>query len=213
MRLDEEQTEVIKAFIHKCGINYEDISSEICDHMCSQIEDLMDNGLSFETGFEKVRQRWHLILRKESSIWMSSFWSRPRIVLMKSEKIIKKIYLQSLVIGVLTCSFLYLLVKTELLTPSQLFKGIFISNIILVVGAFYTWMMLYRSRYKTVYSFVFNSKLTPLMSLFFLYIWSTSEVSVNQVFWILLILTNVSTIHFITTAWKHFGVKRAINVA
>ena len=114
MRLNEDQTEVIKTFIRKCGVTFDDIAPEICDHMCSQTEELMDKGISFETGFEMVRQRWSSLLRKQSSLWTGPIWSRPKIVLMKYDKIIKKIYLKSLLICLCLCAFLFFLVNIGL---------------------------------------------------------------------------------------------------
>lgn len=213
MRLNAQQEEVIKTYIYKSGVDYDDISSEICDHMCSQVEDLMAKGVTFDSGFEMVKQRWHSIFRKGSSWWIGAFWIKPKIVLMKSEKIIKKICFQSAIVGAMICSLFYLVLTAGVVTASQIYFGIFISNFFLVILAFYTWIMLIRSGYNSVFRFIFKAKFIPLSALFFLYIWSISPVSGMQFFSIILITYNVYTLNIITFAWKHFGIKRPVNVA
>jgi hypothetical protein len=215
MILNEQQTAVIQNYLIKSGITYDDIAPEIYDHICSQVEDLMSKGASFNVAFSLIRQKWQFVFSYDSSFWIGALWSKPRIVLRKSEKIIKKIYSQGLILGASICSILYFLINAEIFAPQQLFTAVYAANFIIFIITVYTWGMLLKSGYKSIYSFIFISKFNPWVSLIFLYILNIVDTptTMNNYLWLIgFVFHNIITLFFISLTLKHFEIKKLVKV-
>jgi len=52
--LNEQQIELISAYIRQHGVAQDELHDDILDHVCTSIEHLMDGGDSFEKAFEKT---------------------------------------------------------------------------------------------------------------------------------------------------------------
>ncbi len=216
MTLNEIQVNQVKSYIHHAGIDYIDMVDEITDHICSQIEHHLQKGLSFDGAFVIVKQRWNPLMRKETSYWFGLFWVRPRIILSKSVHIVKSLYIKTILVSLLICPILYFIVENNILSTSQLFDVIVISNIFIVFLAFITWFKLLFSRYHSVYRFLFISGLNPWMSVimfYMFYMFLEPEISKGILPWMWFILYMILALFYFDTAWKHFNYKRQLKMA
>ncbi|MEO8211319.1 MAG: hypothetical protein ABI840_12235 [bacterium] len=56
MALDKNQIKIIKEAVDRASLVLEDLRDELIDHLCCEIEVMMDNGESFESAYERIKQ-------------------------------------------------------------------------------------------------------------------------------------------------------------
>lgn len=55
--LDKKQVEIIEADVQLAGITFSHLSDDLVDHICCEIESLMDKGQDFKQAYEKVKKQ------------------------------------------------------------------------------------------------------------------------------------------------------------
>jgi hypothetical protein len=159
MKLTTEQIAKINQTLIEKGLIYEDIKLELIDHIASEIEaEMEEKEISFETAFKKAFENWKEQLRPSSSFWLRGNKSIPKIISYKCNQMIKRVFLMSITMGLVT-AFLVTLIFKKIANEEVLFllnsilKVISISGIMLFIYCKYR---LWQSKRKSSYSYLFS---------------------------------------------------------
>ena len=160
MKLTTEQIAKIEEALVLNGVVYEDIKLELIDHIASDIEEIMiKQEIVFEIALINAFDKWEAQLRPTSNpLWATSWLNGPKLFIDKWVKETKQqtFYwiLLSVVISLLT-AWLITKKKSNLLLI-QLEQGYEILLIVLLVFLFTGRYFIFKSRTKTIFSYMFN---------------------------------------------------------
>lgn len=159
MKLTTEQIEYIDNTLVLNGLEFEDIKLEVTDHIASEIEVLMEeNTLSFEDNFHEVINKWKPQLRPTISFWINNSKSTPSIVTNKCNKLLKSVFMYSIIWGLVTSIIVTIISKQVhnddvIYILNSILKALSISLFIILIYARYR---IWKSRYSSTYSYLFN---------------------------------------------------------
>ena len=159
MEVSKTEIQKIEKYLKSKKVDYLDLKLEIADHMISDIEQLMQNGFSFDNAFTRVQLKWNRYFRKRSSFFFGMQYSAPKVVLTKAVAEFKVFY------------FLYFL---SYFIPLILFKKVmirlpetvlnvlpFIIKPFVVCALLYTLYIMYKTyqlNVKTTYQFILKTQ-------------------------------------------------------
>ncbi|WP_237274322.1 hypothetical protein [Tenacibaculum ovolyticum] len=156
MELTKEQIQRVEKYLDKKGVKFIDFRIEIFDHIISQIEQkLAIDNADFKTVFYQVTNEWNKQLDETSSWFFGFIYPAPKVVINRAKKIFKKYlflaYLQMIVT--------YLVVFNSKLELNKTFSYLifFVLIIFLLISIFYTFKI-WKSKQKTVYSFIIKTQ-------------------------------------------------------
>jgi hypothetical protein len=160
MKLTTEQIAKIEETLVMNGVVYDDIKLELIDHIASEIEEIITTqGVVFEIALINAFDKWEVQLRPTSNpLWAPSWLNGPKLFIDKWVKETKQLtfywMLLSVVISLLT-AWLITKKKSNLLLI-QLEQGYEILVIVLLVFLFIGRYFIFKSRTKTIFSYMFN---------------------------------------------------------
>ncbi len=160
MKLTPAQISKIEETLVLNGIVYDDIKLELIDHIASDIEEIMiKQEIVFEMALINAFDKWKVQLRPESNPFWAPFWlNGPKLFMEKwvkeSKQQIFYWLLLSVVISLLT-SWTIMQNKSNVFL-NQLGQGYEILVFVLVVFLFTGRYFIFKSRTKTVFSYMFN---------------------------------------------------------
>jgi hypothetical protein len=160
MKLSTEQIAKIEETLVMNGVDYDDIKLELIDHIASDIEEIMiKQEIVFEMALIHAFDKWEVQLRPESNPFWAPFWlNGPKLFMDKWVKETKQqiFYwmLLSVVISLLT-AWIITKKKSNLLLI-QLEQGYELLLIVLLVFLFTGRYFIFKSRTKTIFSYMFN---------------------------------------------------------
>ncbi|MEO9660612.1 hypothetical protein [Maribacter dokdonensis] len=158
MKLQQSELKQIRDFLDKKELFQIDLRAEIYDHIIeSTCQNMRLNSVDFDEAFSVETQRWNIELDNYSSFWLGLYWNGPRIMISKSVKQIKKVYLKS------TLASLFIVLTAFIL--NGIFSITFLDSISKIIGAvyiiFFVILLVYDYRikttdYQTTFSFLFK---------------------------------------------------------
>jgi hypothetical protein len=160
MKLTTEQIAKIEETLVLNGVVYEDIKLELIDHIASDIEELMiKQGVDFETARINAFDKWKAQLRPTSNpLWAPSWLNGPKLFIDKWVKESKQLIFYWLLLSAdisLLTAWLITEKKSNMLLI-QLEHGYEILLMVLLVFLFIGRYFIFKSRTKTVFSYMFN---------------------------------------------------------
>ncbi|MEE9361854.1 MAG: hypothetical protein V3U92_04575 [Cellulophaga sp.] len=109
MKLTEEQIEQIELYLESKKLFQLDLKEEVLDHMVSSVTDCMGKSdLSFIDAFELERIKWKEELESNHSLWLGEDYKAPKIATKKCIQIAIKMYVRTVLVGLLFTVLLYL---------------------------------------------------------------------------------------------------------
>ncbi|WP_064966807.1 hypothetical protein [Tenacibaculum ovolyticum] len=177
MELTKEQIQRVEKYLDKKGVKFIDFRIEIFDHIISQIEQkLAIDNADFKTVFYQVTNEWNKQLDETSSWFFGFIYPAPKVVINRAKKIFKKYlflaYLQMIVT--------YLVVFNSKLELNKTFSYLifFVLIILLLISIFYTFKI-WKSKQKTVYSFIIKTQSLNFLFFPFMIIGTSFEDFIN----------------------------------
>lgn len=165
MELTKEQIQRINKYLDIKQVNYIDIRIEILDHIILDVENLMLQKYSFDEAIKIVILKWNKTLETTSSIYLGHTYVKPKPIIEKLKNTTKT---HTLIIwGVFIFSMISMsLVKLEINLPNinfydSLAKLVLYSSCLLILC---TYILMYRSKQKTSYRFLYESQVLPIIS-------------------------------------------------
>ena len=160
MKLTQEQIAVIDENLVLNKVVYDDIKLELTDHIASEIEEkMMANDISFEVALEEGFEKWDEQLSLKSNLFWAPFWLEgPKVLMDKWIKESKKQFLFCLLLSVLIT---FITAKVIMQYKSKMVLNILdqgyeilmvLTILLLSIGRY----IVYKSKIKTAYSFMFN---------------------------------------------------------
>lgn len=169
MELTTTQIQQIQKFLKEKGVSYDDIKIELLDHICSEIEGLMVQDISFESAFETVTKNWSPKLTFTSSFYLGSTYSRPKFIIdrMKSEIKHHTIKINLFMVSMLLLSIFWKLdfSSNYVTLINYISQAWVISCAIAILIAF---VFILRTSEKTSFRFLFKTQILPYTALPFL---------------------------------------------
>lgn len=158
LKLTNQQIDTINETLVLNGLVYDDIKLELVDHIASEIELAMDRKeVLFEEALKTAFSNWQGQLQPSTSFWI---WSEsvPKIIILKSLKMVKHILLMSFALGILTAGAVTFIFKFNpqqeiLLALNNMLQAVSALGISLII---YLRFKLWQSKHKSTYSFLFN---------------------------------------------------------
>ncbi|MGO4820102.1 MULTISPECIES: hypothetical protein [unclassified Flavobacterium] len=158
MKLTNQQIATIEQTLVLNGLVYDDIKIELLDHIASEIEFAIDEKEElFEDALKTAFSNWEGQLHASTSFWI---WSEsvPKIIIQKSLKMVKHIFLMSFGLGSTTALAVTFIFKFNpqqgvLLILNSILQAASGLGIILLI---YLRYKLWQSKFKSFYSFLFN---------------------------------------------------------
>ncbi|WP_422089729.1 hypothetical protein [Tenacibaculum ovolyticum] len=177
MELTKEQIQRVEKYLDKKGVKFIDFRIEIFDHIISQIEQqLAIDNADFKTVFYQVTNKWNEQLDETSSWLLGLTYTAPKIVIKKAKKVFKK-YLFLSYLPIIITFFVAFNSKLEL---NKIFSNLifFALIILLLISIFYTFKI-WKSKQKTVYSFIIKTQSLNFLFFPFMIIGSSFEDFIN----------------------------------
>lgn len=87
MEITKEQIQKVENYLQKKKFDYVDLKHEVLDHMISDIEEKMDQEISFEIAFENIKVKWSPQLKDTFSYLFGVGYTAPKIIIQKAKKI------------------------------------------------------------------------------------------------------------------------------
>lgn len=161
-RLNLEQIKQIENFlIEYYHIKYEDIRDEVLDHIASEIEDKMTNGMVYEAAFKQTFNKWNKELTPH--LWIR-YNNVPRFIAKKWYKRDILCFLLAISVG-LGGPYLLSLYITDYDIAQITFKSIGIFNIIISILLYFKCKNLQNYRMQFIKKEAINYGLIPLFIL------------------------------------------------
>lgn len=165
MKLTQEQIAYIEGFLNRMELTQIDLRNEVLDHMASTLEDHMGKGFSFEDGFAKVSEEWYPELQNHQSYWLGVIHSGPKLMIDKSVRIIKKVYLKSAISAGIVAVFFYSFMQvfpsdSYVMILKVGFGGLLLFGALLYI---YCLVQTHIKQLKTTYSFLIKLNLIPYL--------------------------------------------------
>lgn len=160
MKLTVEQIYKIEETLVLNGVVYDDIKIELTDHIASDIEEVMINqGVDFKTALINSFDKWEVQLRPASNAFWTPFWlNGPKLFIDKWVKESKKQSIYWLLLSVfITFTTIWIIMQSKSNKfLVQLEQGYQILLIVLIVFLFIGRYLVYKSKTKTIFSYMFN---------------------------------------------------------
>ncbi|WP_370397807.1 hypothetical protein [Tenacibaculum dicentrarchi] len=165
MELTQEQIQCVENFLSYKKLDYIDVRFEVLDHIISDIEVLLAQGISFEDAFKQSTGKWHNDLEFTSSFLIGILYNRPKIVINKAVNLGKHwlifsfiaVFLQAFLIGEKSTIFSFL-------SDNSFFFLTIGVGLAIINGYFYFKMR----KLKTTFSFLFEKFIIPSLLLLFI---------------------------------------------
>ena len=177
MELTQQQLQHINNYIDAKGINYIDVRYEILDHICTEIEMLMQNNYSFDEACSTIETKWNHELKETSSYLIGLAYVKPKPIVKKTVGFMKK-YIYGIwglfVLNVVAIGF-----ALKITLPHANFIDL-ICKIVAVISALVilrNYYQIHKSRIKTSYKFIYQSQILP--GLLFVVILGSGVVNQN----------------------------------
>jgi len=165
MKLNQEQTAIIEGFLNRMELTQIDLWNEVLDHMAVSIENYLEKGFSFKEALDIVSEDWLPELRSHQSYWLGVIHSGPKLMIDKSVRIIKKVYLKSAIsasiVAVFFYSFMHVFPSDSYVMILKVgFGGLLLFGALLYI---YCLVQTHIKQLKTTYSFLIKLNLIPYL--------------------------------------------------
>ena len=162
MELTQEQIQFVEKYLDYKALNYIDVRIEVLDHIISDIEVLLAQGINFEDAFKQSAGKWHKDLKITSSFLIGSIYSRPKIVINKAVNL-GKYWLIFSFITIFLQAFLISkkLIIFSFLSENSIFFLTIGVGLAIINGYFYFKM----KKLKTTFLFLFEKFIIPSLLL------------------------------------------------
>jgi hypothetical protein len=223
MKLSAQQISKIEETLVLNGIQYDDIKLELTDHIASEIEEEISiQGLSFEVALHAVFENWKEQLRPCTSLWIGKQNVLPKIIMDKWTKNTKnqqKTILSASIILAILLTTISRTINNEVVF--EYFRMVFKTILILEFSLFMVGKyMIWKSNYKTTFSFFYKANSFPLiLFLFFIGIGLfpiklvTPSLGLNVVFNFFLFIYVIFPIYYFQQAYQHFRFIKKIKLS
>jgi len=164
MELTKIQIQEIAGFLNDNDITYVDMRLETYDHIVTDIEDKIRNqNMDFDTAFTGVTNSWKKYIRETSSFYFGIYFSAPKLVIDKAKKSFKKFYFLYLSAYFLPLIFIqYLKVPLFIKFTNTVYPFIEVLGVCATIFFLFLMIKKWRSKEKTVYSFILKTQTTSL---------------------------------------------------
>ncbi len=155
MIMKNEQLQSIYNYLDHKGLIQVDLRMEVLDHMIVSIENEMEQGCSFSDAFKQECEKWNPLLKPHSSAWLGLIFTGPKLMMQKCVRMVKRLYLKTLVLALLISGALWGMTDILNLTPQNTRIDNFIGFGLLMVSAIllYTYYTISKNKVKTTYGY------------------------------------------------------------
>ena len=161
MVLTKEQLQHINNYLDVKGITYIDVRYEILDHICIEIEMLMQNNYSFDEACNTIETKWNNELRETSSYMLGLAYVKPKPIIKKTVSFMKK-YIYGIwglfVLNMIAIGFALKITLSHASFIDLTCKIIAAISALVILANYY---QIHKSRIKTTYKFVYQSQILP----------------------------------------------------
>ena len=119
MKLNNEQLQSIYNYLNYKELVQLDLRMEVLDHMIVSIENEMEGGSTFSEAFEEECKKWNPELKPYSSAWLGLIYSGPKLMMQKCVRLVKGLYLKTLILALLISGVLFGVTNILSLTPKN----------------------------------------------------------------------------------------------
>lgn len=154
MQLNSEQIELINFFLVKNEVVFDDMRFEIIDHIASDVEENYSE-IPFHEAIKIVLKKWENQIRLSQSIFVSTTYSFPQIVLKKLLQLFIPIVVLFSTVFIIGFLLNYFVPKTNDLYENNKYIIQTIYGIWFVVATFFA-LFLFFSKGFTTYKYVFK---------------------------------------------------------
>lgn len=158
MELTKEQIQFIEHFLDKRGLDYVDVKYEVLDHLVTDVENLMDNNMSFEEAFKTASLKWRNQLRLSSSYLLGFIYDRPKIVINKAKKECLFWALYNMVTAFILVALSFRFKSIVENTSKFLEFSLFVLAVLCSIAHLYMYFEMKRTKMKTTFLFLFEKQ-------------------------------------------------------
>lgn len=173
MKLNKNQIQQVEDYLSRKGLKYIDVRYEILDHICSDVEEIMNTKkLSFVEASRSVYLKWNVHLQNHSSFWLGIAYSGPKLFINRCVSILKRtIYrVQFIIIAVLFIT--YHILKNigfrEYNYNEEIIYSLYGLATINLIFIFYWFFQIKKTKLQTSYSYLFIRQVLPTVLIFLL---------------------------------------------
>lgn len=205
------------------GLIYDDIKLEITDHIASEIEVKMEeSSILFDDAFYQVLLNWKDQMKPSWSFMLGTNQIAPLIITQNCHSKVKKQLFISLLISLLI-TFIILILSRNFNNEVQILKielGFrilcLISSLLILISR----IMIWRTKYKTTFGYLFNRN--SFILIFYLFFigsglfpirYYNSNLSLNGVFIFFPIMLFILPIFSLQFAYKHFQFEKKSSIS
>lgn len=155
MKLNKEQLQGIENYLNYKELVQMDLRLEILDHMVESIENAMESGGAFSEAFDLECEKWNQELVPYASAWLGLVFSGPKLMMQKCVRIVKRLYLKTLVLALIISGVLFGLTNVLSLTPKDLRIDHLLGYGLLVLSAIllYIYNKISKNKTKTTHGY------------------------------------------------------------
>lgn len=166
MELTKTQIEKVEKYLFNKYFDVIDLKVEVLDHMISDIENRMQENLSFENAFVMTTIRWEKHFRETSSFFFGMMYSESNIVVKKAIKLFKPFYFLYLLAYFLPFVYLKLVPITLSRSAADFINGFLFSfSALLFLYMAFIMIKIMQLKVKSTYSFILKTQYFGLILL------------------------------------------------
>lgn len=156
MELTNHQAQQIENYLNARGLHYIDFRIEIFDHIASEIEYLLEEGIAFENAFHQVTDKWNEQLKDSYSFMFGVLFTAPKVVIDKAKKKFKSTFLLIIALGIAS----FIQISYEIQPFDFLLSENALTILLGITGVF--WLIIcariFSDPHKTLYSFLIKTQ-------------------------------------------------------
>lgn len=161
MELTKQQIQKVESYLHKMRFDYADLKHEVLDHMISDIEEKMNQEVSFEIAFENTKVKWNKHFKHTFSFYFGIMYDAPKIVIEKAKKVFWKFYSTMIMVYFLGTFFIDYFSQNSKI-ESQLISY-FIQFVTVICMIVFSYILFKNKEVKTTYSFILKTQSMGLL--------------------------------------------------
>lgn len=173
MKLTQEQIECVEKYLDYKELNYIDVRIEVLDHIISEVEVLLAQGINFEDAFKQSTKKWHNDLQITSSFLIGLIHTRPKIVIDKALNLGKNWLMFSFIAIFLQTFFSEKLIIPSFLSNNSIFFLV-VGTVLVITNLYFYFKM---KELKTTFLFLFEKFIIPTLLLLLIVAFCLPKVS------------------------------------
>ena len=156
MKLKNKQLHSIYNYLDYKGLIQVDLRIEVLDHMIVSIENEMEGGSTFSDAFNFECEKWNQELKPYSSAWLGLIYTGPKLMMQKCVRIVRWLYLKTLVLALLISGVLFGVTDLLNVTPKNTRIDDFVGLVLLMFSAIllYIYYTISKDKAKTTHGYL-----------------------------------------------------------